>query len=206
MPAVEPGEVDGVGSAGVVDHEADVMLQTRRRQLVAILRAAETIEIVARIEVDDLVGAQAFRVDCGEVASDNGLDVSHERRRGRPAAGLADVDPVKVGHDGVLLAVIDPGRVVQVVDLHAARTAVIVEPGMVQAELMAEFVDKGIEDVAADVRLVGFRVVEALTDADVAIVRIGAAVVPSPSSGLTTSIQSVVSSKGASSTISNCRG
>ena len=48
---------------------------------------------------------------------------------------------------------------------------------MVQAELMAEFMDEGIEDITADIRLVGFRVVETLTDADIAVARIGAAIV-----------------------------
>ena len=48
---------------------------------------------------------------------------------------------------------------------------------MVQAEFMAEFMDEGIEDIAADIGLVGFGVVEALTDADIAIGRIGAAIV-----------------------------
>ena len=90
---------------------------------------------------------------------------------------FADVDPVEIGHDAVLLAIIGPGRVVQVVDLDAAGAAVIVEPGMVQAEFVAEFVDEGIEDIAADIGLVGLGVVEALADADIAIGRIGAAVV-----------------------------
>ena len=76
-----------------------------------------------------------------------------------------------------MLAIVGPGRIVQIVDLHAAGTAVIVEPGMVQAEFMAEFMDEGIEDITADIRLVGFRVVETLTDADITIGRIGAAIV-----------------------------
>ena len=41
---------------------------------------------------------------------------------------------------------------------------------MVQAKLMAEFVDEGIEHIAANIRLVGLSVVETLTDADIAIV------------------------------------
>lgn len=105
-----------------------------------------------------------------------------------------------------MLAIIGPGRIVQVVDLHAAGTAVIVEPGMVQPEFMAELMDKGIEDIAADIRLIGFRVVETLTDADITVARIGAAIVLLAELGLTTSIQSVVLSNGVSSTISNFSG
>ena len=163
------GEVDRVGPAGVMDHEADVMLQARGGQLVAILRAAEAVDIVAGVEVDVLIGAHAVRVDGREEAANDGLDVGHQRRRRGPAAGFADVDPIEIGHDAVLLAIVGPGRIVQIVDLHAAGTAVIVEPGMVQAEFMAEFMDEGIEDIAADIRLVGFRVVETLADADITI-------------------------------------
>ena len=163
------GEVDRVGPAGVMDHEADVMLRARGGELVAILRAAEAVDIVACVEVDVLIGAHAIRVDGREEAANDGLDVGHERRRRRPAGGFADIDPIEIGHDAVLLAIVGPGRIVQIVDLHAAGTAVIVEPGMVQAEFMAEFMDEGIEDIAADIRLVGFRVVETLTDADIAI-------------------------------------
>ena len=68
-----------------------------------------------------------------------------------------------------MLTVVDPGRIVQIVDLYAAGTAVIVEAGVVQAELMAEFMQEGIEHIAANIRLVGLRVVETLTYADITI-------------------------------------
>ncbi|MBB6305426.1 hypothetical protein GGE67_006095 [Rhizobium leucaenae] len=48
---------------------------------------------------------------------------------------------------------------------------------MIQTELMAEFMHEGLEDIAADIGLVGFLVVETLADADMVTVRIGHAIV-----------------------------
>ena len=172
------GEVDRVVAAGVMDHETDVVLHPRGGQEIAVHGAAEAVDGVAGIQVDVLVGAHALFVDRREEAADDRFDIGEERRHRGPAAGLADVDPVEIGHDGVLLAIVGPGGVVEVVDLHAAGAAVVVETGVVQAELVAEFVDEGVEDVAADIGLVRLGVVEALADADIAIGRIGAAIVP----------------------------
>ena len=170
------GKVDGVGAAGVMDDKADIVLHAGGGQLIAVLRAVEPIDVVAGVQVDRLIGAHAVCIDGGEETADHRLDIRHHRRRGRPARGFAHVDPVEIGHDAVLLAVIDPGRVIEIVDLDAARAAVIVKTGMVQAEFMAEFMNEAVENVTADIGLVGLRVMEALADADIAVAGEGAAV------------------------------
>ena len=48
---------------------------------------------------------------------------------------------------------------------------------MVEAEFMTKFMDKAVKDIAADIGLVRLCVVESLPDADIAVVRIGAAIV-----------------------------
>ena len=48
---------------------------------------------------------------------------------------------------------------------------------MVQAPFVAEFVDEGVEDIAAGVGLVRLGIVEALSDADISAGRKGAAVI-----------------------------
>ena len=102
--------------------------------------------------------------------ADDGFDITHQRRGSRPAAGFTDVDPVEIGHDAVLLTVIDPRCVVQIIDLHAARAAVIVKARVVQPKLMAKFVNEGIKHITADVCSVRLGIVETLANADIAIV------------------------------------
>ena len=57
------GKVDCVVSARVMDHETDIMLQARRGEFIAILRAAKAIDIVAGVQVDGLIGPHPIRVD-----------------------------------------------------------------------------------------------------------------------------------------------
>ena len=171
------GKVDRVFAASVMDHEADVVQHPRRGQLIAVLRAVEPIGVVAGVQIDDLIGPLAVFIHGREEPPDHRLDIRHQRGRGRPARIFAHIDAVEIGHDAVLLAVIGPGGVVQIVDLDAARPAVIVKAGMVQPEFMAEFMDETVKHIAADVGQVRFGVMETLADADIAVAGKGAAVV-----------------------------
>ena len=169
------GKVHGVMAAGVVDHEADVMRGPGHGQRIAKLAAAKAVNVVAGAALHVLIGPDAIRLG-REIMPRHRLDICDHRRRRRPAAGVADINAVEIGHHAVLLAIIDPGRVVQIVDLHTARPAVIVKPGMVQAEFMAEFMDEAVEHIAAHIGAVGLGVVKALADADITPAGIGRAV------------------------------
>ena len=56
------GEVDGVDTTSIMDHEAYIVLRACGGQLVAILRAAKAIDIVARVQIDGLIGPHPVRV------------------------------------------------------------------------------------------------------------------------------------------------
>ena len=68
-----------------------------------------------------------------------------------------------------MLAVVNPRRIVQIVDLDAAGAAVIVKAGMVQTEFMAKLVDEAVEHIAANVRPARLCIVKTLADADIAV-------------------------------------
>ena len=68
-----------------------------------------------------------------------------------------------------MLAVVNPRRIVQIVDLDAAGAAVIVKAGMVQAEFMAKLMDETVEHIAANVCPARLCIVKTLADTDIAV-------------------------------------
>ncbi len=68
-----------------------------------------------------------------------------------------------------MLTIINPGRIVQIVDLNASRAAVVIKTRVIQAKFMTELMDEAVKNITADVCFVWLCIVELLTDTDIAV-------------------------------------